>query len=297
MGGVGEKPKGARFYPLDMTKEEFETWHDVAGKDMYAMVRRDGKGRLKAIPYHVYFKPEVERAAMLLREAAAITDEPDLRTYLLARAKALLTDDYAASDIAWLDMRDNSIDVIIGPIETYEDELFGYKAAHTCYIAVRDLAWSRRLERFSSLLPDLQRGLPVDARYKAEAPGSDAQIGAYDAIYYAGDCNAGSKTIAVNLPNDEALQLRKGTRRLQFKNVMRAKFDPDPRSPSPMYWWRRTSGGTSPSSRSLRRSCSTRWRTGWASRGRSTARHPCGMHCWRSMQHWRKGRRTSSVST
>jgi hypothetical protein len=223
--GVGLKPLGARFYPVDMTKEEFEAWTDPAKKSQYTLVRRDAKGGLVAIPYHTYFKAEVERAAGLLKQASALAEDPGTRHYLLTRAKALLTDDYTASDIAWLDMRDNGIDVIIGPIETYEDQLFGYKASHACYIAVKDRVWSQRLDRFAALLPELQRGLPVDARYKAEAPGSDAQLGAYDVIYYAGDCNAGGKTIAVNLPNDEVLQLKKGTRRLQFKNAMRAKFE------------------------------------------------------------------------
>src|SRR5690606_29841139 len=118
-----------------------------------------------------------------------------------------------------------AIDVIIGPIETYEDQRYGYKASHECYILVKDQAWTARLERFAKLLPELQRGLPVPAAYKQEKPGSDGQLGAYDVIYYAGACNAGGKTIAVNLPNDEAIQLKKGTRRLQLKNAMQAKFD------------------------------------------------------------------------
>ncbi len=225
LDGAGDKPLGARFYPADMSAGEFEAWTDPAKRSPYTFVERDATGSLVAVPYHVRFHAEVERAAALLRQAAALTEDGGTRAYLEARAQALVTDEYTASDVAWLDMRDNVIDVIIGPIETYEDQLYGYRASHSCYIAVKDLEWSRRLERFSALLPDLQRGLPVEARYKAESPGSDAQLGAYDVIYYAGDCNAGGKTIAVNLPNDEELQLRKGTRRLQFKNAMRAKFD------------------------------------------------------------------------
>ncbi|MBK9286319.1 MAG: Zn-dependent hydrolase [Flavobacteriales bacterium] len=223
--GVGEKPLGARYYPQDMTKAEFEAWKSPEKKSLYTFIRRDAQGKLVAIPYHVMFKAEVEQAATLLREAAALAEDQGTRNYLETRALALLTDDYTASDVAWLDMRDNALDVIIGPIETYEDQLFGYKASHACYLAVKDQEWSVRLARFAALLPELQRGLPVDDRYKAEAPGSDSQLGAYDVIYYAGDCNAGGKTIAVNLPNDEGLQLKKGTRRLQFKNAMRAKFD------------------------------------------------------------------------
>jgi len=122
-------------------------------------------------------------------------------------------------------VKDNPIDVVIGPIETYEDELFGYKAAHEAYVLVKDQEWSRRLSRYITLLPALQRGLPVPAAYKREKPGSDSDLNAYDVVYYAGHANAGSKTIAINLPNDEQVQLKKGTRRLQLKNAMRAKFD------------------------------------------------------------------------
>ena len=122
-------------------------------------------------------------------------------------------------------MKTNHLDVVIGPIETYEDQLFGYKAAHEAYILVKDMKWSKRLAKYASVLPELQKGLPVPAEYKKETPGRDAELNAYDVIYYAGDCNAGSKTIAINLPNDEEVQLKKGTRRLQLKNAMRAKFD------------------------------------------------------------------------
>jgi hypothetical protein len=122
-------------------------------------------------------------------------------------------------------MKDNTIELVIGPIETYDDRLFGYKAAHEAYVLIKDREWSGRLSRYAALLPELQRGLPVPDRYKRERPGTDSDLNAYDAIYYAGQANAGIKTIAINLPNDEEVQLRKGTRRLQLKNAMRAKFD------------------------------------------------------------------------
>ncbi|MEO5584149.1 MAG: Zn-dependent hydrolase [Flavobacteriales bacterium] len=223
--GVGEKPKGARFYPQDMTAEEFDAWGNDAKKSQYTMVRRDEDGKLTAIPYHVFFKGAVERAAHLLDSAAAIATDPGQKKYLSARAEALRTDKYDKSDIAWLDMRHNKLDLIAGPIETYEDQLYGFKAAHAAYVVVKDSAWTARLERFAKLLPGLQRGLPVPDAYKREKPGSDSQLGAYDVVFYAGDANAGGKTIAVNLPNDEAIQLKKGTRRLQLKNAMKAKFD------------------------------------------------------------------------
>lgn len=225
LDGVGPKPKGARFYPRDMTVEEFEAWDDDGKKSHYTLVRRDARGQLTAIPYHRYYSGPVARAAALLDEAAGAVQDAGLKEYLLQRSMALRSDEYRTSDLAWMDMRTNSIDLIIGPIETYEDQLFGYKASHEAYVLVKDKEWTRRLERFAKLLPGLQRGLPVPEAYKKEKPGSDGQLGAYDVIYYAGACNAGGKTIAVNLPNDEAVQLKKGTRRLQLKNAMEAKFD------------------------------------------------------------------------
>ena len=122
-------------------------------------------------------------------------------------------------------MKTNQIDCVIGPIETYEDQLFGYKAAHEGYVLIKDMEWSKRLAKYAKFLPDLQKGIPVPDKYKQEKPGSDTELNAYDVVFYAGDCNAGSKTIAINLPNDEEVQLKKGTRRLQLKNAMRAKFD------------------------------------------------------------------------
>ncbi|MCB9348939.1 MAG: Zn-dependent hydrolase [Lewinellaceae bacterium] len=223
--GVGPKPAGANFYPVDMTKEEFEAAQLEGKAGLYTFLRRDEAGKLKTVPYREQFAGQVQKAAGLLRQAAALAENEALKKYLNRRADALLSDDYQASDMAWLDMKDNQIDVVIGPIETYEDQLFGYKAAHECYVLVKDMDWSQRLEKYAAFLPELQKGLPVSAAYKTEKPGSDAQLNAYDVVYYAGDCNAGSKTIAINLPNDEEVQLQKGTRRLQLKNAMRAKFD------------------------------------------------------------------------
>ncbi|WP_449435795.1 dipeptidyl-peptidase 3 family protein [Pedobacter steynii] len=137
----------------------------------------------------------------------------------------MVTDNYTASDYAWLDMKTNSLDIIIGPIENYEDKLFNARASYEAYVLIKDKVWSKRLAKYVSMLPQLQQGLPVEAKYKKEKPGTDSELNAYDVIYYAGDCNAGSKTIAVNLPNDEIIQQKKGTRRSQLKNAMKAKFD------------------------------------------------------------------------
>ena len=229
--GVGPKPKGANFYPADMSVAEFEAaaarspGAAAALKSLYTIVRRDPNGALVALPYHSVYADQHRTAAAKLREAAALADDAGLRRYLELRATALETDDYQRSDLAWMDMKTNGIDVVIGPIETYEDQLFGYKAAHEGFVLIKDREWSQRLARYAAMLPALQRGLPVPDEYKAESPGTDSDLNAYDAVYYAGDANAGSKTIAINLPNDEQVQLQKGTRRLQLKNAMRAKFD------------------------------------------------------------------------
>ena len=225
--GIGAKPAGANFYPADMTAEEFEAAaaEDDALRSLYTLVRRGENGSLMAVPYHQVFAEQHGAAAARLREAAGLASDPGLATYLELRADALESDDYQPSDMAWLDMKENPIDVVIGPIETYEDLLFGAKAAHEGFVLIKDMEWSERLARFAALLPSLQESLPVAGQYKAETPGTDSDLNAYDAVYYAGDANAGAKTIAINLPNDEEVQLAKGTRRLQLKNAMQAKFD------------------------------------------------------------------------
>lgn len=223
--GVGAKPEGSNFYPADMTKKEFEEWDSETKDDLYTLVRRDEKGKLKTIPYHEAFSGQNREAADKLKEAAKLAEDPGLKKYLNLRAEALLTDNYQPSDFAWLDMKNNTLDIVIGPIETYEDGLYGYKAAHEAYVLVKDKEWSERLSKYTTVLPELQEGLPVAEKYKKETPGRDSDLNAYDVLYYAGEANAGSKTIAINLPNDEEVQLQKGTRRLQLKNAMKAKYD------------------------------------------------------------------------
>ena len=225
VAGIGPRPAGARFYPEDMTKEEFEA-ADLPGKDsLYTLIQRDGAGKLVVVPYHEAYKAELEQVAALLRQAAEVASDPGFRKYLSLRADALLSGDYQPSDMAWMDMKDSPIDVVIGPIESYQDALFGTKAAFETFVLVKDIEWSKRLARFAQHLPALQRGLPVADAYKAEMPGTDADLNAYFALYYGGDANSGAKTIAINLPNDEEVQLAKGSRRLQLENTMRSKFD------------------------------------------------------------------------
>jgi hypothetical protein len=225
LSGTDEKQLGAQFYPADMTKAEFEASNFTDKKGLYSMVRRNGNGQLTAIPYSIYFAKELKAASQLLLKAATLAEDKSFAAYLTLRAEALLTDKYQASDYAWMDMKTNPIELVYGPIETYEDQLFGYRAAFESYVLLKDLAWSERLSKYASFLPELQQGLPVEAKYKSQMPGANADLNAYDVIYYAGHSNAGSKTIAINLPNDEEVQLKKGTRRLQLKNAMQAKFD------------------------------------------------------------------------
>ena len=225
VSGVAPKPDGAAFYPLDMTKEELENSNLKDKYNAYSVVKRDSAGKLNLVPYHVLYASELQKASSLLKQAALFAEDPAFKKYLNLRSDALVTDNYTASDYAWLDMKNNGLDIIIGPIENYEDKLFNARTSYEAYVLVKDKVWSKRLSKYVTMLPALQKGLPVAAKYKTEKPGTDSELNAYDVVYYAGDCNAGSKTIAVNLPNDELIQQKKGTRRSQLKNAMKAKFD------------------------------------------------------------------------
>jgi len=223
--GIGPKPDGLNFYPVGMTKEALSK-SDVKDKNgQYSVIREETPGKYMSVPYHVLFATELQKASSLLKQAALLAEDPGFKKYLNLRADALTSDNYTASDYAWLDMKNNTLDIILGPIENYEDKLLNARSSYEAYVLVKDKVWSKRLAKYVSMLPELQKGLPVAAKYKKEKPGTDSELNAYDVIYYAGDCNAGSKTIAVNLPNDEVIQQKKGTRRSQLKNAMKAKFD------------------------------------------------------------------------
>ena len=229
--GFGAKPAGANFYPKGLSKEDFEKHlednpsDEEAFKSLYTVIRRDDDEKLKAIPYSQAYGAQFKETARLLNEAAELAEDVGFKKYLTARAEALLSDDYLESDLLWMDMKTNELDVVIGPVENYEDQMNGYKAACECFVLVKDLQWSERLSKYATMLPELQKGLPVEDKYKTEKPGTKSDLNAYDVIYDAGDCNSGAKTIAINLPNDERVQLEKGSRRLQLKNAMKAKFD------------------------------------------------------------------------
>lgn len=225
MDGAGTKPLGANFYPKDMSKEEFDALKDERKTDWYSVIRRDSTGQLIVLPYHEAYPEQTLQAAELLRQAAKLAENNELKNYLTLRADALLTDDYLASDLAWMDMKDNTIDFVVGPIETYEDALFGYKASHSGQVLVKDKEWSKKLSLYAQYLPELQENLPVEDAYKKEKANANPDMNVYDVIYYGGDCNAGSKNIAINLPNDPRVHAAKGSRKLQLRNSMQAKFD------------------------------------------------------------------------
>ena len=223
--GYGEKPLGCQYYPQDMTMEEWNAFEDPDKLSLYTVVRRDENGNLKTVWYREEYKEELEKVCALLEEAAALTENEGMRTYLTERVKAFRTDDYLVSDLAWMDMKDCDMDLVIGPIENYDDHLFEAKAAYECFILLKDEKRSANLAKYVGLLPTLQTMLPCAPEYKTFVPGTSSDLNVYDAIFYAGDCNGGSKTIAINLPNDERVHAAKGTRRLQLYNSMMAKFD------------------------------------------------------------------------
>ncbi len=223
--GIGPKPAGAQFYPADMTEEEWNAFDDPNKTSQYTMIVRDENGNLKCVWYHDYFEPQIKKAASLLDDASELAGDEEFAEYLRLRAKALRTDEYFESDMQWMDVRNNNVDLVIGPIENYTDARYGIKASHEAFILIKDQEWTKQLARYAAFVPELQKQLPVPAEYKKEVPGSDVDLAAYDVVYYAGDCNANSKTIAINLPNDDRVQAKKGSRRFQLRNAMQAKFD------------------------------------------------------------------------
>jgi hypothetical protein len=228
---LGEQPHpdGAGYYPEDMTAAEFEAWLEAHPSDreaftsLFTIVRRNGDG-LVAVPYSTAYREQLEVAAGELLAAAQATDNESLNRFLELRAEAFMTDDYYASDVAWMDL-DSDIEVVIGPYETYEDHLFGYKAAFESFVCVAQPEDSARLEIFKSQLPFLERNLPIPDEHKNFDRGSESPIRVVDEVFTAGDTRAGVQTIAFNLPNDERVREEKGSKKVLLKNVMRAKYD------------------------------------------------------------------------
>lgn len=220
-----QKSPGVNFYPADMTNEEFAQLKDPQKNSQYSVIKRDEKGNLFVTSYYEQYKDKIDKAIDLMHEALIYCDNQAMRNYLVKRIQALKTNEYYESDMAWMDMKDSNLDFVVGPIENYDDELLGLKTSFEAFVLVKDIEWSKSLQKYTKLLPELQKGLPCDERFKQEVPGTESDLNVYDVLYYGGDCNAAGKTIAINLPNDEKVQLQKGSRRLQLKNAMKAKFD------------------------------------------------------------------------
>ena len=225
LAGYGEKPAVCNYYPHDITAEEFDAFEDANKNSWYTVIRRNEDGSLKSVWYHEAYAEEIGRICALLEKAVTLAEDPGLENYLEKRIEAFKTDDYLESDLAWMDMKDSKIDFVTGPIESYDDKFQETKASYESFILLKDEARSKDLAKFVAMLPALQKELPCAPEYMTFVPGTSSDLNVYDAVYYAGDCNAGSKTIAINLPNDERVHALKGTRRLQLRNSMKAKFD------------------------------------------------------------------------
>ncbi|MDR0371567.1 MAG: Zn-dependent hydrolase [Prevotellaceae bacterium] len=223
--GFNEKLPGCRYYPADITKEEYEAFDDPNKSSLYTVLRRNEDGSLKTVWYRDEYKEEITKVCELLDKTIELAEDAGLKTYLTERKKAFETDDYFASDMAWMDMKESRIDFVVGPIENYDDKLNEAKASYEAFVLLKDVERSNELAKFVSMLPQLQTELPGAPEYKTFVPGTSSDLNVYNAVYYAGDCNSGSKTIAINLPNDDRVQALKGARRLQLRNSMQAKFD------------------------------------------------------------------------
>jgi Peptidase family M49 len=226
-----EKPIQANYYPDDMTKEEFNSWVEGLSEadkqkatGFFHLIRRGADKKLTLVPYSVAYKEYLAPAAALLREAAALTTNATLKNFLTKRADAFLSDDYYESDVAWMEL-DSPIDVTIGPYETYEDELFSYKAAFEAYVTLRDEAQTAKLTKFSGHLQELENNLPVDPKYRNPKLGAASPIRVVNEVFGSGEGNSGVQTAAFNLPNDERVVKEKGSKRVMLKNVQDAKFN------------------------------------------------------------------------
>jgi hypothetical protein len=229
-GVPAKKPLGANFYPEDMTKEEFEAWVKTLSPEQkeqaegfFTVIRRDAGKKLKIVPYSVEYKADLAKAASLLNEATALTDNASLKKFLTTRAAAFSSNDYFESDMAWMDL-DAPVDVTIGPYETYNDELFGYKAAFEAYVNVRDDKESTRLAFLGEHLQEIENNLPEDPQYRVAKLGAAAPIRVVNEIFSAGDGSHGVQTAAYNLPNDDKVVQQKGSKRVMLKNIQEAKF-------------------------------------------------------------------------
>jgi hypothetical protein len=228
--GDYKKPDGANFYPEDMTKGEFQEFiknnpdQEKAFTSEFTVIRRVND-KLTAIPFSVFYKDKLSKAAALLREAAQYADNTTLKNYLNLRAQAFETNDYYESDMAWMDLKDHNIEIVIGPYEVYEDELFNYKASFESFVTIKDPVESKKLDRFASYLGEMEEHLPIPEEYKNKERGSESPISVVNEVFTAGDTKAGVQTLAFNLPNDERVRKAKGSKKVMIKNLHEAKFE------------------------------------------------------------------------
>ena len=228
--GENDKPLGANFYPEDMTKEEFTKWiNDHPDDENYftsefTVIRRDGE-KLIAIPYSEFYKDKLSKAASLLREAAEHAENESLKNYLTLRAKAFETNDYYESDMAWMDLKDHTIEVVIGPYEVYEDALFNYKASFECFLTIVDPAETKKIKTFANYLTEMEKNLPIDEEHKNFERGGESPMMVVQEVFRAGDSKGGVQTIAFNLPNDERVRKAKGSKKVMIKNFHEAKYE------------------------------------------------------------------------
>ncbi|HYL36615.1 MAG TPA: hypothetical protein VEV17_11940 [Bryobacteraceae bacterium] len=229
--GVPQKKlPGANFYPENMPRQEFENWVKTLSQSdreqaesFFTVIRRDPGGRLTSVPFSREYKTDLEKSARLLEQAAGLTANATLKKFLTARAAAFRSNDYFESDLAWMDL-DAPLDITIGPYETYNDEVFGYKAAFEAYVNLRDDAETAKLKFFGDHLQEVENNLPIDAQYRNPKLGSQAPIRVVNEVFAAGDGAHGVQTAAYNLPNDERVITQKGSKRVMLKNVQEAKF-------------------------------------------------------------------------
>ena len=230
VAGAPPKPAGANFYPEGVAKGDLERWLEslpeserARANDFFSVIRRSANGGFTIVPYNLEYQNELARAAALLREAAALTGEPTLKTFLTKRADAFLSNDYYDSDVAWMELK-GAVEPTIGPYEVYEDEYFNYKAAFEAFITVADETESAKLQKFGGELQDIENRLPIEPRYRNPKIGALAPLVVVNEIFAAGDANRGVQTAAFNLPNDERVLREKGAKRVMLKNVQDAKF-------------------------------------------------------------------------
>ena len=228
--GTEPKPAGSNFYPENMTKDEFNNWikehpdDESAFTSTFTVIRKDGD-KLVAIPYSIFYQPLLTEAANYLKQAAEYSDNPSLKKYLTLRAAAFESNNYFDSDMAWMDLKDNTIETVIGPYEVYEDGLFNYKAAFESFVTIKDPVESAKLKKFGTYLTEIEAHLPLDAKYKTEKRGSESPIVVVNEVYAGGEANFSVQTLAFNLPNDEKVRQAKGSKKVMLKNVHEAKFE------------------------------------------------------------------------